>query len=110
MLLVTQLWHIPRPAAGEVFDSARLVALLDRVRASLPLHAQQEPWSDSHAMVLGGDRSRCLDLAGCDLGDLDLAGFDLGGFVSNDRRDGWVMFDALSHGFGDTDIEVPKKT
>ncbi|CAK9048918.1 Uncharacterized protein SCF082_LOCUS27180 [Durusdinium trenchii] len=27
---------------GEVFESARLVALLDRVRASLPLHAQQD--------------------------------------------------------------------
>ena len=27
---------------GEAFDTARLVALLDRVRASLPLHAQQD--------------------------------------------------------------------
>lgn len=29
-------------AAGEVFESARLVALLDRVRATLPLSAQQD--------------------------------------------------------------------
>lgn len=27
---------------GELFESARLMALLDRVRATLPLHAQQD--------------------------------------------------------------------
>ena len=33
---------LPFVTQGELFESARLMALLDRVRATLPLHAQQD--------------------------------------------------------------------
>lgn len=51
------------PTPGEVFESARLVALLDRVRASLPLHAQQER-THAHALerVVGCFRCLCCFL------------------------------------------------